>query len=289
MDIRTSLGCLAVFGSAFFFYLSTVVIKWAAMAGLNIPSSMFAIARFAFGFATVLVVMLFQRQKLKIVRKRYLVGRAVGNAIAVFCFFKGVETTSVAQANILNMTYPLFIALFSWFILKEQRDKVAVGIVLVAFAGVWLIVSPKDMGFHINSLWGLASGLSAAIAIMYLNLSRKVHDTQTTLFFMFGLGGLITFSAFFHQMRLPSVQELIYLFWCSAIAIAGQYLITVGFKYVTAIEGSIISSTRILLAAVLGPFIAMDPSLSRAGWLGAILIFTGNVVLTLRKARTHKN
>lgn len=285
MDIRTTLGCLAVFGSAFFFYLSTVVIKWSAMAGYTIPSSMFTIARFAFGFTTVLTVMAVQRQGLKIVKMRYLVGRAVGNAMAVFCFFKGVETTSVAQANILNMTYPLFIALFSWFVLKEQRDKTAVGIVFMALAGVWLILSPKDMGFHLNSLWGLASGLSAAVAIMYLNLSRRVHDTQTTLFFMFGIGGLITFSIFFHQMRMPSPAEFTYLFWCSAIAIAGQYLITVGFKYVTAIEGGIISSTRILLAAVLGPFIAMDPSLSWSGWLGALLIFTGNVVLTVRKTR----
>jgi drug/metabolite transporter (DMT)-like permease len=155
----------------------------------------------------------------------------------------------------------------------------------IAFAGVWLILSPGDMGYDHNSLWGLASGVSAAAAIMYLNMSRRVHDTQTTLFVMFGLGGMIIFCLFFRQMRVPTPAELTYLFWCSAIAIAGQYLLTVGFKYVTAIEGSIISSTRILLAAVLGPFIAMDPSLSWSGWTGAFLIFAGNVVLTLRKAR----
>ncbi len=288
MDHRTTLGCLAVFGSAFFFYLATVVIKWAAMAGLTIPSSMFTIARFAFGFATVLLVMAVQRQKIKIVKKNVLVGRAVCNAMAVFCFFKGVETTSVAQANILNMTYPIFIAVFSWFFLKEQRDKFALIIVGVAFAGVFLILSPGDMGYTHNSLWGIFSGIFAAAAIMYLNMSRKVHDTQTTLFVMFGLGGLIVFCLFFRQMKVPSPQEFYYLFLCSAIAIAGQYLLTVGFKYVTAIEGGIISSTRILLAALLGPFVAMDPSLSWTGWLGAFLIFTGNVVLTLRKAKAGR-
>ena len=121
--------------------------------------------------------------------------------------------------------------------------------------------------------------------MMYLNMSRRVHDTQTTLFVMFGLGGLIVFCLFFNQMRLPDPEEFKYLFWCSVIAIAGQYLLTVGFKYVTAIEGGIISSTRILLAAVLGPFIAMDPSLSLTGWVGACLIFLGNVFLTARKAK----
>lgn len=66
--------------------------------------------------------------------------------------------------------------------------------------------------------------------------------------------------------------------------IVSQYLITFGFKHVTAIEWEIISSTRILLVAVLGPVIAMDPALSDSGWTGPFLILTGNVYLTLRKA-----
>ncbi|MCG8618370.1 MAG: DMT family transporter [Desulfobacterales bacterium] len=286
MDMKTTLGCLAVFGSAFFFYLATVVIKWSSMAGLAIDSSLFTLSRFLFGFITVLTVMGLRRQRIRVVKKRYLIGRAVCNAMAVFCFFKGVELTSVAQANILNMTYPLFIAVFSWMFLKTQRDIVSVGIVAVALAGVWLILSPTNMEFNENSLWALGSGISAAVAIMYLNMSRQVHDTQTTLFFMFSLGGLIIFILFFNEMRMPEFEEFKYLFWCSVIAIAGQYLMTVGFKYVTAIEGGIISSTRILLAALLGPVIAMDPSLSAGGWIGAFLIFSGNVFLTLRKARS---
>jgi drug/metabolite transporter (DMT)-like permease len=285
MDYKTALGCLAVFVSAFFFYLATVIIKWSSMAGLYIDSSMFTFARFVLGFATVLIVMGIRQQKIKIIKKRLLIGRALGNCTAVYCFFKGVELTSVSQANILNMTYPLFIAIFSWIFFKAQRDLTAILIVITAFAGVWLILSPNMLEFDSNSLWALASGISAAVAMMILNLSRQVHDTQTTLFFMFGIGTMVVFFLFFDKMRIPSFEELNYLFWCSAVAIAGQYLLTIGFKYVTAIEGGIISSSRILLAAVLGPFIAMDPSLSLAGWLGAFLILSGNIYLTARKAR----
>jgi drug/metabolite transporter (DMT)-like permease len=162
---------------------------------------------------------------------------------------------------------------------------VVIFIVTIAFAGVWLILAPGKMAFDYNSLWGIGSGVSAAVAIMYLNLSRQVHDTHTTLFFMFGVGTVIVSCLFYNQMRIPTIEELNYLFWCSAIAIAGQYLLTIGFKYVSALEGGIISSTRILLAAMLGPFIAMDPSLSRSGWIGAVLIFVANVYLAARKAK----
>lgn len=284
-DLKVLLGCSCVFFSAFFFYLATVVIKWAKIKGLHIDPAFFVFSRFSLGFVSILILMALKKKKIKVKKKSYLIGRTVANCVAVYCFFKGVDLTSVAQANILNMTYPLFIAIFSWIFLKEQRDAIAIIIVILAFAGVWLILAPQGMSFHKNSLWALASGISAAIAIMYLNLSRQMHDTETTLFFLFGLGSVITFIFFFNKIHLPQYSELKYLFFCSFSAIAGQYLLTAGFKYVTAIEGSIISSTRILLAAVLGPVIAMDPVLTASGWAGAFLIFAGNVVLTIRKTR----
>ncbi len=287
-NVRTLLGCLAVFGSAFFFYFATVIIRWSKLAGLNIDPAMFALSRFFLGFIIVIFVMVILKKKIVIRKKRLLIGRALGNTIAVYCFFKGVDTTSVVQANILNMTYPLFIAVFSWIFLKEQRDLIAIIIVIVAFAGICLILAPSAMSItscNLNSMWGLASGISAAVAIIYLNLSRQEHDTFTILLFMFGIGGVVLFCLFFDKIIVPDAAELNYLFWCSAVAIAGQFLITIGFKYVTAIEGGIISSTRILLAALLGPVLAMDPALSLVGWTGAVLIFSGNVYLTIRKAR----
>ncbi len=284
-DLKVLFGCICVFGSAFFFYLATVIIKWARIKGLQIDTASFVFARFLLGFITVSVLMAIKKKKIRVKKKQYLIGRTIANCIAVYCFFKGVDLTSVAQANILNMTYPIFITIFSWVLLKEQRDVITVMIVVMAFAGVWLILVPEEMNFNLNSLWALASGVSAAIAIMYLNLSRQVHDTETILFFLFGLGSVIIYIFFFNKINIPQLIELKYLFYCSFFAIVGQYLITIGFKYVTAIEGGIISSTRILLAAILGPVIAMDPVLTASGWTGAFLIFAGNVYLTVRKTR----
>ena len=284
-DLKVLLGYTCVFGSAFFFYLATVVIKWSQIRGVLIDSASFVFVRFFLGFISVVILLAIKQKKIKVRNKQYLIGRTIFNCLAVYCFFKGVEVTSVAQANILNMTYPLFITLFSWVFFKEQRDLIAIFIVGLAFCGVWLILSPGKMSFHLNSLWALASGISAAASIIYLNLSRRVHDTETTLFFLFGAGSVIIFVLFFNQMEVPGILEWKYLLLCSFFSIAGQYCITLGFKYVTALEGGIISSTRILLAAVLGPFIVMDPALSVYGWTGAFLIFSGNVYLTVRATR----
>ena len=189
----------------------------------------------------------------------------------------------MAEANILNMTYPLFVAVFSWIFLRGQRDRLSLLIVAVAFAGVWLVLSPGEITLGWEKLWGLISGITAAVAIIYLNVSRRYHDSQTILFFMFGLGTVLMLIFFHGAIFMPNLEELFFLLSCSIAGVLGQYLITYGFLYVTAVEGSIISSSRILLAALLGPILVADPSLTVAGWCGALLIFTANATLAIRK------
>jgi drug/metabolite transporter (DMT)-like permease len=276
------LGCLAVFASAFCFYFSTVVIRW-SRAEVAIDSAYYAFFRFLVGFIVVCLLMLIKRQRPAPKNYHLLIGRTLGNCIAVYCFYQAVRYTSVAEANILNMTYPIFVAILSWLLLRSQRDPVAMAMVAVAVAGIWLILQPGRMGLGLESLWGLGSGVSAAAAIVYLNLSRQYHDANTVLFYMFGLGAVLMFAVFHSRFFWPSSTEFYYLALCGGAGILGQFLITLGFRYVTAVEGGVISSTRILLAALLGPWLAADPSLGAAGWVGALLIFGANVVLAVRK------
>ena len=279
---RQSVGWFAVFGSAFFFYLATLIIRWAA-PHVTIESAYFVFARFLLGFIIVSATLILQKQRIQPQKYHYLIGRTVANAIAVFCFYKAVEMGSVAEANILNMTYPLFVAVFAWFFLRGQRDLLSLLIVAAAFVGVWLVLSPGDINPGLANLWGLSSGVTAAAAIIYLNISRRYHDSQTILFFMFGLGTILMLIFFHDTIFIPNFEELFFLLSCSVAGVLGQYLITYGFLYVTAVEGSIISSSRILLAALLGPILVADPSLTVSGWCGALLIFSANVTLALRK------
>jgi drug/metabolite transporter (DMT)-like permease len=279
---RQALGLLAVFGSAFCFYLAPVIIRWAE-PHTDIETPFFVFGRFFLGFIIVSVTMLVQRQRLQPIRYHLLIGRTVANTVSVFCFYMAVEASSVAEANILNMTYPLFVALFSWFFLKDQRDILSLVILAIAFIGIWMVLSPGDVKVRWENVWGLISGICGAAAILYLNISRRYHDSQTILFFLFGLGALFIFLLYHDTLFWPNPVELSFLFACSAAGVAGQYLLTYGFLYVTALEGSIISSSRILLAALLGPLLVADPPLTVIGWCGALLIFGANGALAIRK------
>jgi len=283
--LKQLVGCILVFAAAAFYYFSTVVIRRAAFH-VSIDPAFFVFVRFFLGFVIVCASMLIKGRKLSPRRYDLLFGRAIANGAAVYCFYTAVAKTTLAQANILNMTYPIFVALLSWIFLKKQRDLITTIGALAAFAGIYLILARGPFQFGWAHMWGLASGLCASFAMIFLNLSRRYHDTETILFYLFGIGSILTYAAFSHAIHWPRPIELQFLMLSSGFAISGQYCITFGYRYVTAVEGGIISSSRILLAAMLGPIVAADPLLDLKGWVGAGLIFLVNVALAWRKSKS---
>ena len=222
------LGCLSILASAVFFYISTVYIRW-AKAEVAIDASFFVFFRFMLGFFIICGILGVRKKRLEPRRYDLLIGRTVFNCIAVFCFYRAIEVTSLAEGNILNMTYPIFLAVLSWILLKEQRDHVAILMVGVAFVGIWLILSPGKIQPDVKNLWGLMSGMSASAAILYLNVSRRYHDTETILFYMFGLGSVIMYLMFHERIFIPDATEFHYLLLCALFGVGGQYLLTIGF------------------------------------------------------------
>lgn len=135
------LGGLAIFASAFGFYLSTVVIRW-SQAKVMISSSYFVFARFMLGFLVVCSVMAYRRHPPLPHHYHQLIGRTVANCVAVYCFYKFVKHTSVAEANILNMTYPVFVALLGPLVAGEPSLAMAgwVGAILLFSANAMLAI-----------------------------------------------------------------------------------------------------------------------------------------------------
>ncbi len=277
-------GSIAILASAFCFYLATVIVRWATSEKLALSSQFLAFARFLIGFLVVGCVLLIKRKVPQPRQYRFLLGRAFFNTLAVAFFFKAIEVTTVAEGNILNMTYPIFIAIISWILFREQRNFIAFGMVIVAFCGILLVLAPGELRIAWNSLWGLASGVTAAIAIIFLNLARQRNDTNTVLFIVFGVGTILLYIPFRGYFYIPNRVEFFYLVSEAAMAIIGQYLLTMGFRYVTPVEGGIISTIRILVAAFLGPYITSDPALTLSGWIGALLILGTNIYFIVRKS-----
>ena len=281
---KEAYGSFAIFISMFCFYLETAVVRRATTTHVALSTPFLVFARFFLGFIVVGCVFLFQRKIPRPRQCRLILARAVTNILAVFCSYKAVELTTLAEGSILNMTYPVFIGVFSWVLFKGQRDGIALLMTFVAFLGIFLVLSPGKIHVEFDSLWGLTSGMLAAISLIMLNIARQENDTNTILLVVFSTGTVLLYLCFKDYLYLPNTEELFYLVSGATMALMGQYLLTMGFRYVTPVEGGIISSTRILMAAFLGPYITSDPALTVTGWIGALLILGTNVYFVLRKS-----
>jgi drug/metabolite transporter (DMT)-like permease len=93
------------------------------------------------------------------------------------------------------------------------------------------------------------------------------------------IGLIMTLIPFGHQFKIPNKLEGLYLICMGVFSYLGQYTLTNGFKYVKAVEGSLISASRIFVASIFGILFLGEP-LSWDILLGGALIFAGIVLVS---------
>lgn len=276
-------GILLNAGSALSFYFATFFVRLGAMHNEALSSQVFAFVRYVLGFFFALY--LFRKASLpfrwKVPLPVYL--RAIFNTLALLFFYESVATGEAATANVLNMTYPAFVALLAIPALKEIPDGKMIGVLAFSLSGIALYVfyPVYDTGSISRSdLWGIGSGLLAAVAILSLRGAAMQARAEEILLWMFAVGSLASFPLAFKGLDQLLTSSAGYVFASASLGVAGQWLLTRSYEYLSATAGSIVSSLRIPIALVAGFFLLQEvPGLS--GVLGAALIFTGNLFLAL--------
>jgi drug/metabolite transporter (DMT)-like permease len=181
------------------------------------------------------------------------------------------------------MTYPVFVAFLGPYLIKERNTFAQKISVILATGGVYLIIGfpSVSLGLNVNTV-GLLSGLTAAIAILSLRKARESDHWLTILFYNFSLGSLAVFLLSYSTKSISIDKEILFYLIMSAISgIIGQFGLTFGFRYVTAIEGSVLSSSRILISVMATSFLGFQ-GLSLEALMGAFLIFIANVLAVKR-------
>ena len=105
---------------------------------------------------------------------------------AMCMFFLAIEWLPLSTATVLNFSSPVFVVLLSGLFLREKGAFRVLPLVLVAFAGVALLVSPEMDSMSLEVVLGLSSALFAAMAYVTIRrLSRTESATTIVLYFSF--------------------------------------------------------------------------------------------------------
>lgn len=265
------------------FYFATFFVRLGSDHNSELSSQLFAFIRYILGF--IVALYLFKRAALpfrwKVPTPVY--ARAIFNTLALLFFYESVATGETATANVLNMTYPAFVALLAIPVFKEIPDRRMVVVLGFSLAGIAIyVLYPvfRAGKFSTPELWGIGSGILAAIAILSLRGAAMQARTEEILLWMFAVGSLATLPLAAQDLKELATGSGGFVFLSASLGVLGQWLLTRSYEYLSATAGSIVSSLRIPIALVAGYFLLQEiPGLSGAA--GAGLIFLGNLFLAL--------
>ncbi|MEQ8350175.1 MAG: DMT family transporter [Leptospiraceae bacterium] len=280
---RQLYGILLNAFSALSFYFATFFVRLGALYDEALASELFAFVRYLLGF--FFSIYLFRRAGLpfrwKVPVPVYL--RAIFNTLALLFFYEAVATGPAGTANVLNMTYPAFVALFAIPIFREIPDRRMLVVLAFSLGGIGLYVFyPLYETGNISKpdLWGIGSGLLAAIAILSLRGAAMQARSEEILLWMFALGTVASLPLAYSSLEQMLHPGGLFVLASACLGVAGQWSLTRSYAYLSATAGSIVSSLRIPIALVAGFFLLQEiPGLS--GAIGASLIFVGNLFLAL--------
>jgi len=215
---------------------------------------------------------------LKVNDHRTMLLRCIVGLIAMILYFTALGRIPIGQAVTLQYTGPLFVALLSGRILAERVSTSVASLVLTAFAGIVLIVSPEVGTIDPNALLALGSGFFAALAYMYVRELRKTDSPATVIFWFaaFSVVGSIVQSAP-HIFELDS-NTIAALIGIGIGAGGGQLGITMAYHKANAAWVSAFSYLTVLVATFYG-FSLFGETLSLSDWLGGTLVVGSGIAL----------
>lgn len=137
------------------------------------PGSAIAALRYAIGAAGLCAIVAYRSGRAGFVCPRPLLqlGRGAAVAGATLGFFLGVHLMPLADATSITFTSPLIVVILSALLLRERTPKASWGAIVLAFAGVLIVLRPNLAELGLAALLPLAAAVSMASLMM---LNRKV-------------------------------------------------------------------------------------------------------------------
>lgn len=170
MSRRSTIGILSMAGGAAAFATMAALIK---VACAGIPVFEIVAARGVVGWLLLAGWELWRDGGIRRgVDRRRLFLRSVFGFAGIATYVWAIAHIDLGVASALNQSSPVFVAVLSLVVLRERPPLSVPVLVLVAFAGVCLVVSPDLRAVNWDALMGAASGLSAAVAYILVRTLR---------------------------------------------------------------------------------------------------------------------
>lgn len=252
------MGVLLIVLSALAFSLSSyfgkIVTNTTAMSGV-----ITSFGRFFLGAISFFLYIMFKRNSFKAPDIKPIAYRAIFNSIAIILFSTAFQYTTITNANMLHMTYPVFVILLAPFYTKETIRKNIYLYLISIMIGSYVVANPSFNSINMGDILALLSAIIAAFSILSLTESRKENEGYIIIFYVMLMGTIVNIPFAYKDLANFDMSALTLVFISSALGVLGQIFITWGYKYVDSATGSLAATSRIVMSGLIGYLFLNEP------------------------------
>ena len=238
-------------------------------------------SRFLLGTILMLIYIIIKKKSFKPNKFKHIFIRSAFNSISIMLFSLGFQYTTITNANMLQMTYPVFVLILAPIIYDDKIDRKSYLYLTIIMLGCYLVAFPNFTSINIADVYSILSAIAAAIGILSLKEASKSDEPYIIIFYVMLLATLINLPFVIKDLAMPETNVLFYVFLSALTGVLGQVFITTGYKYVDNATGAMVSTSRILIAAILGIILFSEPLNFRI-ILGGIIIIAALIEMQRR-------
>lgn len=231
-------------------------------------------------------------------RPGLLIFRGIIGTSALFLFFYAITRIGLAEAITYQQSYPIFLALFSFYWLKERLLPIQWLAIGIGFLGICFIFVPQmslDWGNGQHHVLGLLNAWMTALAYMSIRQLSGIYDNRAIILsFMvsgimlpgiaFAVGPIAGWEAIFPVFVWPTWQDMPWIALLGGAALIGQVYLTKAFAHGKAGLISVAGYSNILFSVVFGWLLGDGIPVSTT-WIGiALIVWSGVSVAGKAKA-----
>jgi drug/metabolite transporter (DMT)-like permease len=274
-------GPLFMLSSALLFTVLNVLIK-----SLNDAFSAWHIGFYRFLGGLIVLVAVFGRGRnpYRGVDIRLLVLRGCTGSVAFLFLVTAIRLLPLSTAMVIFYAFPVFAAVFSFFIYGERIGPRQLICILVVLLGVAVLFDFQLEGGLAGQLLALLASIFAGLTVTLIRTLREKNGPVIIYLYFCTMGALLTTPYFVRHPLLPATPVawgmILGIIFTSVMA---QLLMNQGFFYCKGWEGGVFMSSEVVFTAIVGIAFLGDPATLRF-WLGGLMIFGAVVALNRFRA-----
>ena len=213
--------------------------------------------------------------------------RCLAGLIALVSIFVALRNLPLATVVSISFAAPIFITIFSIFLLNEKVGLYRWMAVLVGFLGIIFITEPGFSALNLYYIYPIIFCLGLSyVAIAIRKLSSTEPAWLISFFFSFSIM-LLSFLSFYQGWILPSLLDLFLLSMVGILGGLANLWLSQSYKYS---EVSLVSPLKYLglvFAIIFGYFIWNEIPTSKT-LLGALLVIVSSIIIFRRELYLKK-